>query len=84
MPLGSFGKLKTAHLHDAVLLGLESNVDALINGQTSNLAEIVVTVRANGADAVGGEADSHRIFAIDGGKLFFTKHIHSSRFFQSN
>ena len=42
VPLGPLGELQGGHLHHAVPLGCIGNVDALVNGQAGNLAQIVV------------------------------------------
>lgn len=83
MPLRALGKLETDHLHHAVVLGSEGNMDALVDGKTSNLAEVMVAVRADGADAVGRERNAVRELAVNLKEFVFTKHFCQSLSFNS-
>ena len=80
MPLGTLGELQRGHLHDAILLGGISDMDAFVNGETGYLAEVVVGVSADGANPVRAEGCSFWVTAVNLIKLLFA--VHSSLFFE--
>ena len=78
MPLRPFGELQGQHLHHAVLLGSVGNVDALVNGQAGNLAQIVVRMSADGTNTIGAESHAFRIASVNLGKSldgFHSSHV---------
>ena len=74
VPLRALGKLQRLHLYNAVALGAPGDVDALVDGKAGDLAEVVVGVGADRADAVGAEAYAVRIAAVGFEEFLFTEH----------
>ena len=72
--LGAFVELQGAKLHHAVVLGTIGDVDAFVDGQTGNLAQIGIAVRPDGAYAVGAEGKSLRVALIDILESFLALH----------
>ena len=57
MPLRTFGELEACHLYNSIMFRAVSDVDALVDGESSDLAQVVIRVGADWADTVGGERD---------------------------
>ena len=74
MPLSALIELKRRHLYDTIVLGLISKINALVDGKTQHLAQLVVAVRADGANAVRAERDVDRFFAVYLEKSLFAIH----------
>ena len=55
MPLRPLLELEGGHLDHAVLLGGIGDMDAFVDGQACYLAQVVVGMCPDGADAVGAE-----------------------------
>ena len=75
VPLGPLGELEGHHFDDAVLLGGEGDVDAFVDGEAGDFAEVVVGMGANWADAVGAEGFCFWISAVNLSKLNFAIHF---------
>ena len=69
-----FGEVQTLQLNYAIVLGTVSDVDALVQSQPVDLAELVVDVSTEGADPVGAKGKSIRVAIICLTKYFFTAH----------
>ena len=77
VPLGAFVELQGGQFHDAVGFGTVSDVDAFVDGETGNLAQLVGAMGAYGADPVGAEGDILGALPVDGFKFFDTFHMHA-------
>ena len=72
VPLGALVKLERAELDDAVVLGFVGEVDAAVDGQAGNFAQLVVAVGSYGAHAVRAEGHAFGVFPIEFKELLFT------------
>ena len=83
VPLGAFVELQGSQFHDTVGFGTVSDVDAFVDGETGNLAQLMVAVGAYRADPVGAEGNIFGTFPVDGFKFFDTFHMSAvSRYLQ--
>ena len=57
------------------MLGAESDMDALVDGEARDLAQVMVAVRADGADAVGRKGDGFGVALVDLKEFFFAEHV---------
>ena len=74
VPLGTLGELQRLHLDDAVLLGGIGDVDAFVDGQTSDFSKVMVGVGTDGAHAIGAEGKAFGVAVIGVEKDFFAEH----------
>ena len=74
MPLGSFRELEGHHFDDAVLLGGEGDVDAFVDGEAGDFAEVVVRMRSNWANSIWAEGDGLGVSAVYFNELIYTFH----------
>ena len=72
VPLGALVKLERTELDDAVVLGFVGKMDAAVDGQAGNLAQLVVAVGADGAHAVRTEGHAFGILMVEFKELLFT------------
>ncbi len=79
VPLCALGELQALQLHDTILFRSVGEIDALVDGETRDLPQVVVAVRPNGADAIGREGRVVGERVIDGVKAFFSLHVFCSQ-----
>ena len=77
MPLRALRELQGGYLYHAVLLGGIGEMDALIDGEAGDLAEVMVGMRPDGADPVGTESQAVVIPAVGLVKTVFAAHVTS-------
>ena len=64
MPLCSLGELQGGHLHYPILLGGIGNVNTFVDGQASDLSEVMVGMGTNGTDTVGTEGGAFGVALV--------------------
>ena len=75
MPLSTFGELQGGHLHYPILLGGVGDMNTFVDGQTSDLTEIVVGVGPDGANTVGAEGETIRVSTVYLREFVFANHV---------
>ena len=65
MELGPLVELEGTEFHHAVVLGAVGKVDAFVDGQARNLAQVRVAVCTDGADTIGAESHSLRLTLVN-------------------
>ena len=74
MPLGTLRELQRGHLDHTVVLGGIGNVNAFVDGEASDLAQVVVRMGPYGADSIRAEGYALWGTPIDFLKFCFAKH----------
>ena len=74
MPLRPLRELHGGHLHDAVQLRSIGDVDALVDGQPGDFAQVMVGMRPDGANPVGTEGNPFRVPSVYLVKSIFAAH----------